>query len=163
GLRLEREGSAALHDELARADPEIAARLPPGDRQRIQRALEVFAATGEPLSSWQRRPREGGWPGPVLQLSLDPSREALRTACDARSDAMMAAGALGAAAALAARRLDPDLPAMRALGVPPLLDHLGGRLALAEAVARAKAATRQYAKRQATWFRNQARDALRVD
>lgn len=163
GERMAALGSAALHAELLSRDPETARRLPPGDRQRIQRALEVVEATGEPLSAWQRRPRQGGWPGPVLQLWLDPEREALRAACDARFDRMLDRGALAEVAALAARGLDPDLPAMRALGVPPLIAHLAGDLPLEAAVERAKAQTRQYAKRQSTWFRNQgAPDAVRI-
>ena len=162
-VRLEQMGSACLHAELAQRDPPTAARLPPGDRQRIVRALEVVTATGTPLSAWQTLPREGAWPGPVLQLNVDPERDALRAACDSRFDAMMACGGLDEVAALAARGLDPDLPAMRALGVPPLIEHLAGRMSLEEAVERAKAATRQYAKRQATWFRNQSRQALQVE
>ncbi len=161
--RMAERGSAALHQELAALDPETAARLPPGDRQRIVRALEVVIATGTPLSAWQKLPREGGWNGPVLQINVDPDRQDLRSACDSRFDAMMACGALEEIAALAARGLDPDLPAMRALGVPPLIEHLAGRMALEEAVERAKAGTRQYAKRQATWFRNQSRQALRIE
>jgi len=163
GARLAERGSTALHDELLARDPETARRLPPGDRQRIQRALEVVEATGEPLSSWQRRPRQGGWPGPLLQLWLDPEREALRAACDARFDLMLARGGLDEVAALAARGLDPDLPAMRALGVPPLVAHLAGELPREVAVERARAQTRQYAKRQSTWFRNQSPpDAVRI-
>ena len=163
GARLEEAGSDSLHAELAARDPATAARLPPGDRQRIVRALEVVTATGTPLSAWQAMPREGGWPGPVLQIVVEPGREALRAACDSRFDAMMEGGALEEVAALAARGLDPDLPAMRALGVPPLIEHLAGRLTLEEAIVRAKAGTRQYAKRQATWFRNQSRQALRIE
>jgi tRNA dimethylallyltransferase len=82
-----------------------------------------------------------------------PERKTLRQRCDQRLDAMMAAGALEEARALAALGLDPGLPAMRALGVPPLLAHLRGELALAAAVEQAKAETRQYAKRQVTWLR----------
>ena len=161
--RLEQSGSACLHAELAERDPQTAARLPPGDRQRIVRALEVVTATGTPLSVWQTMPREGGWSGPVLQLNVDPDREALRAACDSRFDAMMEGGALEEVTALAERGLDPGLPAMRALGVPPLIAYLAGDMTLDEAVERAKAGTRQYAKRQATWFRNQSRQAMRIE
>jgi len=127
------------------------------------RALEVVTATGTPLSVWQTMPREGGWSGPVLQLNVDPDREALRAACDSRFDAMMEGGALEEVTALAERGLDPGLPAMRALGVPPLIAYLAGDMTLDEAVERAKAGTRQYAKRQATWFRNQSRQAMRIE
>jgi len=161
--RLEQNGSACLHAELAERDPQTAARLPPGDRQRIVRALEVVTATGTPLSVWQTMPRQGGWSGPVLQLNVDPDREALRAACDSRFDAMMEGGALEEVTALAERGLDPGLPAMRALGVPPLIAYLAGEMTLDEAVERAKAGTRQYAKRQATWFRNQSRQATRIE
>ena len=160
--RMEEEGSAALHVELATLDPDSAARLAPGDRQRIQRALEVVVATGEPLSSWQRRPRSGGWSGPALQIWLDPARDALYAACDRRFGAMLEAGALDEVRALAARDLAPELPAMRALGVPELIAHLTGALSLEEAATRARTATRQYAKRQTTWFRHQAPGALRI-
>lgn len=162
-VRLAEQGSAALHAELAACDPVTAARLPPGDRQRIVRALEVMTATGRPLSAWQAVPREGGWGGRALTITIDPDRDALRDACDSRFDAMMACGGLEEVAALAARGLDPELPAMRALGVPPLIEHLAGRMALEEAIERAKAATRQYAKRQATWFRNQTRETVRIE
>ncbi len=157
-LRGEAESIApeALHARLAALDPETAARLRPSDPQRILRALEVFAATGRPLARFQaeRSPPllpEGLFTGFVVA----PEREALRVAIDRRFDAMMAEGALAEAATLAARRLDPTLPAMRALGVPPLLAHLDGAMSLEEAVRRAKAETRAYAKRQITFARHQ--------
>ena len=160
GARMAAEGPARLHDRLARRDPASAAALAPGDRQRIQRALEVEAATGVPLSRWRRMGRRGAWPGPCLFLVLAPPRAPLYRLCDRRFDAMLEAGALAEAQALAARRLDPSLPAMRALGVPHLIAHLQGALDLAAAAARARVATRRYAKRQATWFRHQASDGF---
>jgi len=147
-----------LHAQLAKDDPETASRLRPSDRQRVLRALEVFAATGQPLAAFQGARgapflETGEWAG----LFLAPERAALSAAIDARFDAMLRAGALDEAAALAARRLDPALPVMRAHGVRPLIAHLAGRFSLEEAAARAKLETRQYAKRQFTWARHQMR------
>ncbi len=160
-VRREAEGMpvAALHDLLAAEDPAGAARLRPTDPQRILRALEVVRATGHPLSSFQAR-REPAALGPEAYagLLLLPERAALNRRIDARFDAMMAAGALDEAAALAARNLDEALPAMRALGLPPLLAHLRRDLPLPDAVAQAKAQTRAYAKRQGTFGRHQLAD-----
>ncbi len=158
--RLGCEGSEALHNELGRIDPELAAALAPSDGQRIARGIEVFEATGMRLSEWQVPPSEGGWSGPLLQVSLLPPRKALMERCERRFDAMMAAGALEEAARLAARCLDPSLPALKCLGLASLIAHLEGRAALDRAVEEAKTATRRYAKRQFTWFRHQVPDAL---
>ena len=157
-IRAEAEGAApeALHARLATLDPLTAARLRPSDPQRILRALEVLAATGHPLAAFQGRRNAPTLPaGRWVGVALMPDRPALRGAIDARFDGMMAAGALGEVERLESRGLDRALPAMRALGVPPLLEHLAGRSTLAEAVARAKAETRAYAKRQETFVRNQ--------
>jgi tRNA dimethylallyltransferase len=154
--RLARDGTPALHAELSRRDPAAAARLTPGDRARVTRALEVVLATGRPLKDWQ----EDEAPA-ILDISraakifLMPDREELLRRIDARFDAMIAAGALEEVRALAARRLDPELPAMKAHGVPWLIRHLKGEMTLTQAAAEAKRDTRQYTKRQATWFRNQ--------
>ncbi|MEM7120901.1 MAG: tRNA (adenosine(37)-N6)-dimethylallyltransferase MiaA [Pseudomonadota bacterium] len=152
-----------LHDLARAVDPDLAQRIPVGDAQRLIRLLEVHEATGEPLSAWQQQPRRNAWPGPVLFLVLRPDRAVLYQACNERFDAMMAAGALQEVAALTDRDLSPDLPAMRALGVPPLLAHIRGEMAVDEAVQTAKTATRRYAKRQLTWFRHQAGDAIVLD
>jgi len=151
-------GNAAFHAALAERDPETAARLDPGNSQRLARAWEVLEATGRPLVWWQRQPLAP----PVLNartltLVLDPPREALAAVINARVDAMVAAGALEEVAALLARALPPDRPVMKAVGVPELAAHLRGGLPLPEAVARMQAATRQYAKRQRTWLRGQGR------
>lgn len=145
-----------LHAELAVQDPETAARLRPTDPQRILRALEVFAATGKPLASFQ---------GPRSAQLLDaarspafflaPERETLYARIDARFDAMMEKGALDEVAALRDRRLDPALPAMRAHGAPHLIAWLDGRMSREEAIMRGKRDTRQYAKRQFTFARHQ--------
>jgi tRNA dimethylallyltransferase len=154
--RLASEGAPALHAELAARDPAGAARLRPGDRSRVTRALEVVLATGRSLYDWHdvNRPATIDLAG-VAKVFLVPDREDLLKRIDARFDAMMAAGALDEVRALAARNLDPSLPAMKAHGVPWLIRYLKGDIALAEAVEGGKRDTRQYTKRQATWFRNQ--------
>ena len=154
--RLAAEGVAALHAELTLRDPATAARLKPGDRARVTRALEVALATGRSLTEWHA----DNTPARVdlanaAKVFLMPKREQLGLHIDARFDAMMAAGALEEVRALAARNLDPNLPAMKAHGVPWLIRHLKGEIALAEAVEHAKRDTRRYTKRQVTWFRNQ--------
>jgi tRNA dimethylallyltransferase len=157
--RLARDGAAALHAELAARDPVAAAKLKPGDRARVSRALEVVLATGRSLLDWHDK----GMPATVdlaraAKVFLMPERDALHRRIDTRFDAMMAAGALVEVRALAARNLNPSLPAMKAHGVPWLIRHLKGEVTLAEAAERAKLETRQYTKRQATWFRNQLPD-----
>ena len=154
--RLERNGVEALHAELAQRDPVSAERLKPRDRARIARALEVVEATGRALTDWHR---EGLPPllaqGEFSALFLAPERDQLYARIDARFDAMLGTGALGEVAALAARKLDPMLPAMKAHGVPALIRHLKGGISRDEAAEIGRADTRHYAKRQFTWFRHQ--------
>jgi tRNA dimethylallyltransferase len=162
--RLASDGVEALHADLARRDPAAAARLMPGDRARVTRALEVILATGRSLVLWH----EANMPACVdaalaAKVFLMPDRDALLRRIDTRFDAMMAAGALDEVRALAERHLDPNLPAMKAHGVPWLIRHLNGEIALAEAVEGGKRDTRQYTKRQATWFRNQLPDFVWVE
>jgi tRNA dimethylallyltransferase len=147
-------GWPALHAELAAADPAAAARIEPRDAQRIQRALEVLRLTGRPISAWQAE-QGAAPPWRFLKLGLWPGdRAALHARIGQRFDAMMAAGFLDEVRALRARPgLGPDLPSMRAVGYRQLWAHLDGRWTLPEAVRRAKAATRQLAKRQLTWMR----------
>jgi tRNA dimethylallyltransferase len=155
-LRLAETGAPALHAELAQSDPDSAARIRPGDAVRIVRALEVFDATGRPLSEWHR-------PGmrPLVDLRdtvavfLDVDRGELRRRIETRFDAMMAAGALEEARTLAARGLDPLNPVMKAHGMPWLAEAIAGRMPLEAAIAEAKADTKRYTKRQFTWFRHQ--------
>jgi tRNA dimethylallyltransferase len=154
--RLDAEGAAALHAELSRRDPAMAARLRPGDRMRVARALEVLEATGRSLADWHR----AGMPAILdperaLKIFLAPERAELHQRIDARFDAMLAAGALEEVRALAARKLDPLLPAMKAHGVPWLMRHLAGEISLTQAAEGAKLDTRRYTKRQVTWFRHQ--------
>ncbi len=154
--QLERDGVEALHAELARRDPVAAARLKPRDRTRIARALEVVVATGRALTDWHSEGQPPLLaPGEFRALFLAPEREALYARIDARFGAMLKAGALEEVERLAARRLDPLLPAMKAHGVPPLMKYLKGEITLAEAAEIGRADTRHYAKRQFTWFRHQ--------
>jgi tRNA dimethylallyltransferase len=154
--RLERDGVEALHAELAQRDPASAERLKPRDRTRIARALEVAEATGRSLTDWHRDGLPPLLPqGQFHALFLSPDRDELYARIDARFDAMVAAGALEEVAALAARRLDPLLPAMKAHGVPALIRHLNGEITQDEAAIIGRADTRHYAKRQFTWFRHQ--------
>jgi tRNA dimethylallyltransferase len=157
--RLEREGIAALYAELSERDAATARRLMPGDRARITRALEVVLATGRSLTDWHR---EGMTPALDPQLAvkvfLDVDRGELYRRINARFDAMLQAGALDEVRAMARRRLDPALPAMKAHGVPWLIRHINGEIDLAAAVEAAKRDTRRYTKRQATWFRHQLPD-----
>ena len=150
------EGAAALHRLLCERDPESAAAIRPSDGQRIVRALEVLEASGRPISHWQ------GVAGPPLVdreaarlLVIEPDRAELGRRIERRFDAMIGSGALEEARALAALNLDPAVPAMKAIGVRELIAADRGEVAFEEAIERAKTATRQYAKRQSTWFRHQ--------
>jgi len=154
--RLDHDGVEALHAALAQRDPASAERLKPRDRTRIARALEVVEATGRSLSDWHRDGLPPLLPrGSFSALFLEPDRDQLYARIDARFDAMLAAGALEEVARLAARQLDPLLPAMKAHGVPALIRHLRGEITLDEAAAIGRGDTRHYAKRQFTWFRHQ--------
>jgi tRNA dimethylallyltransferase len=147
-------GGAAFRTQLAALDPEAAGRLPAGDRQRLTRAYAVVRATGRPIAAWQAGGREAARHS-FTKILLLPPRPALYAACETRFRVMIAKGALDEAAALARRRLDPELPAMKAVGLPELLGHLRGDTTLDEAILLAIRATRRYAKRQTTWFRHQ--------
>jgi tRNA dimethylallyltransferase len=157
-----RLGGVAFRERLAELEPEGARRLSPGDRQRLMRAWEVVRATGTALGTWQQAPHPLS-PYRFRMILLTRPREELYAACETRFVRMIEAGGLAEAAALAARGLDPDLPAMKALGVPELMAHLRGEMPLTAAVAAAQRATRQYAKRQMTWFRHQTIPDLRLD
>jgi tRNA dimethylallyltransferase len=154
--RMERDGVEALHAELALRDPASAEKLKPRDSARIARALEVIEATGRSLRDWHRE----GLP-PLLEpegakaIFLAPDRKELYARIDRRFTAMLEAGALEEVAALAARKLDPMLPAMKAHGVPALIRHLRGEITLEDATEIGQIDTRHYAKRQFTWFRHQ--------
>lgn len=162
-IRLEKIGPEALYEELSKCDPGVAARLKPADRTRIARALEVFEATGRSLDDWHK---ENGAPlldpSRAVKLFLAPERDTLFARIETRFDTMMTQGALDEVRALAARKLDPLLPAMKAHGVPWLMRYLNGEMPLEDATQRAKLDTRHYAKRQFTWFRHQLADWARV-
>jgi tRNA dimethylallyltransferase len=149
-------GEGAFRARLAEVDPGAVAKIAAADRQRLTRAYEVFAATGRPLSAWQALTSPALTPGSWRALVLEPPREAIYARCDERLAAMLKAGALEEVARLVSRRLDAKLPAMKALGVAPFATHLRGGISLDEALAQARQDTRRYAKRQVTWFRNQA-------
>jgi tRNA dimethylallyltransferase len=152
----DRLGAEGFHRLLAERDPAMAARLPPGDRQRLLRAYTVVTATGKSLAHWQGA--EAGTPAfdrPYLGLRLEASRDWICARCDARLERMMAEGALDEVRRLMALNLDPELPAMKALGVRELARHLRGEGTLEDAMAATRLATRRYVKRQMTWMRNQ--------
>jgi len=137
-------------------DPERAAMLDPGDRQRIARALEVKRSTGVTLGDWQMA-KAGGIAEEVTlhPLIVEPERQWVYDRCDARFAAMLDSGAIAEVEALLERGLDPDLPVMRAIGVPEIAAWLAGEIEAEEVVAAGSQATRNYAKRQFTWFRRQ--------
>ena len=148
--------AAEAHAALAQEDAEAAARLHPNDTARLHRALEVIRSTGRPVAAW-RESRVGGIAAAFsieMQTIMTPVPE-LYARCDLRVDQMIARGAVEEAAALRDRRLDPDLPVMRAIGVSQLIQYLAGDVALEAAVAAIKQATCNYAKRQRTWLRHQ--------
>ena len=157
--RLARDGVAPLYNELIERDPKTAHRLMPNDRSRISRALEVVLATGRSLSDWHAHglpPLIDG--ASAAKVFITCERKELVRRIEARFAAMLDAGALEEVRALAARRLDPTLPAMKAHGVPWLIRHFKGEISRDEAAAGAVMDTRRYAKRQVTWFRNQMMD-----
>ena len=144
------------HAALQVEDPEAAARLNPGDTTRIARALEVVRSTGKPLAHWQAR-KVGGIRDDVTlrPLLLLPPREWLAERCNRRFAQMIEQGAVEEVRVLLDRDLDPALPVMRAIGVPEIVSLLSGERTREEMVAAGQLATRQYMKRQYTWFRNQ--------
>jgi tRNA dimethylallyltransferase len=146
-------GVQELHSRLAARDPETAATLRPGDPQRVLRAWEVLEATGRPLVQWQHVSAPPLLDGMRLAgFVLDPPRGDWRARIAARFEAMLEAGALAEARRLT--NLDPTLPAARLLGLKPLQALAGGAATRDKAVAAAVTATRQFAKRQMTWFRH---------
>jgi tRNA dimethylallyltransferase len=152
-------GGAVFRERLSQLDPTGAECLFPGDKQRLVRAFEVVRATGVPIGAW-RQSKDPKPPYRFGTIVLSPARDRLYATCNVRFVRMVEEGALAEAAALAARGLDTDLPAMKAVGVPELLSHLRGEVQLDEAIAAAQRATRRYAKRQTTWFRHQTRPDL---
>lgn len=155
-LKLELEGVESLHRELARRDPEMAARLRPQDRQRLLRAVEVFETTGQSLSHYQK----GGGrvvvkPENALRIAIEPDRSVLHQRINARFAKMLEDGAMSEVKTLISMNISENHPAMKAIGVRELMAADAGEISLSGAVEKASAATRQYAKRQLTWIRNQ--------
>lgn len=153
----------SLMARLRAADPQAAAQIGPGDMQRAARALEVLESTGRTLAWWQAR--DGGTPllqeSETMRCLILPGRIETAERIRDRFRQMVAEGALDEVAALLSRGIGDDLPAMRAIGMRELAAHLRGQSGLEEAIERAVAATRQYAKRQRTWFRNQFDESWR--
>ena len=148
--------AAEAYAALTREDPARAAALGPADTTRVARALEVIRSTGRPLAAWQEERTGGiGHTVSLRPLILMPERAWLYERCDRRFAQMWRGGAVAEVEALLARRLDPDLPVMRAIGVPEVADFLAGRCTEADAIAAGSQATRRYAKRQYTWLRHQ--------
>lgn len=148
--RAAREGAGALHGELAQVDPKAAARIDPRNVRRVIRALEVYRATGRPISYWQEK---GPPPWQILILGLTCPRQELYRRIDARVDAMMEAGLVDEVRALLAMDYSPSLASLSGIGYKQVCQHLAGELDLATAVARIKTATHRLARQQYAWFR----------
>jgi tRNA dimethylallyltransferase len=148
--RAAREGAGALHGELAQVDPKAAARIDPRNVRRVIRALEVYRATGRPISYWQEK---GPPPWQILILGLTCPRQELYRRIDARVDAMMEAGLVNEVRALLARGYSPSLASLSGIGYKQVCQHLAGELDPATAVARIKTATHRLARQQYAWFR----------
>lgn len=158
----DKKGHDSFREKLAALDPESAAKIKPNDRQRLIRAYEVVAYTGKTLGKWQKRDQGSGFRTQNFTIKrrlLLPEREKLYAACDARFLRMVEQGAMEEVRALLAQKLDPNLPAMKILGIRELAAHLRGEITLKEAIQKAQQFTRNYAKRQVTWFKNQWKDA----
>ena len=162
--KLAQVGPEGLHLALSALDPETAARLMPGDSQRLVRAYEVALGTGRGLAGWQADSPAPPLPNPVCRLLLRPPRATLYARIDRRFEAMMAAGALDEARAVLARTdLPADAPMRKAHGLPELIQYLKGEMTREEAVRTGQLNTRHYAKRQTTWFRHQFAPDLVVE
>lgn len=157
-------GGKAYRAELATLDPAGAARLHDGDTQRLIRAYEVVRGTGRPLGEWQQQQSDrppAHWR--FTSFVIEPTRPVLYANCDRRFDVMLQQGAMDEVKALASRQLDPDLPAMKAVGVPELMRVQKGEWTIDQAREKAQQSTRNYAKRQLTWFRHQLPAATRIE
>lgn len=161
---MEQEGVESLHEELKKVDPEAARTIPPQNRQRIIRALEVFRLTGQPISAHWKEHRKGITPpippltvrggitgGCYLKFGLDLPRDELNRRIDERVDRMIDQGFVGEVRSLVTR-WGAGAPGLRIIGYKEMIAHLEGRISLEEAVGLIKIHTHQYAKRQRTWF-----------
>ena len=161
----EKSGWPAMHEQLRSVDPAAAERIQPNDRQRIQRALEVYRASGRPLSEWQSQGNNRAGSGlQFVKVSLEPlTRKILHERIEQRLNVMLNNGFLDEVKVLYERpELTGEHPSMRSVGYRQLWEHLEGRTSLDEAGKRALYATRQLAKRQITWLRSE-QDILRFD
>jgi tRNA dimethylallyltransferase len=154
---MERLGPEAMHGRLREIDPRAADRIMPSDRQRIARALEIFDGTGEPISVWQARPKEGKYPGKVLLLGLRLNRDALYRRINERTESMVAEGLVEEVDGLRQMGYRPESSALGTFGYRQIFAHLEGEVTLAQAVEQTQRETRRYAKRQITWFRSEPR------
>jgi len=153
--RIKNEGPEGLHSELAAYDPESASRIASSDKQRIARALEIYFSTGKKLSDWLTSIQTVEQKYIFFTITILPERQLLYRYCDQRFLTMVENGIIEEVASLIARRLSYCLPAMKALGVKQISAYLQGDIPLDEAISLSQLATRQYVKRQFTWFRNQ--------
>lgn len=145
-----------MYEKLQKSDKKIAEKISKNDKTRILRALEVFAATGIKLSDWYEKPMIKKLPdAKFFAIKLIPNISELDEKCAIRFEQMLEEGALEEVRNLAAKNLDDSLPAMKALGVPELKAFIEGKISFEDAVFQSKLHTRQYAKRQLTWFKNQ--------
>jgi tRNA dimethylallyltransferase len=153
--RLEEDGLEVLYRELGERDPETASRLAPGDRQRILRALEVLEASGRPLSEWIREAPFGERRLDALRIGLTLPRSILYDRISGRVEQMLEGGWVEEVEKMLKQGIEPTVPAFQAIGYRQLVRYLAGEWTLEEAVADIVRATRQYAKRQMTWFRKE--------
>ncbi len=162
-----KNGPEQAHDQLLEIDPEMAARLAPGDSQRIARALEVIRSTGKSLSHWQAQPLVGGLIEQDLDMELNilmRGRAELYARCNERFKQMIEQGdVIGEVKELMTYNYEPTLPVMKSLGVPQIIDYIEGNTSKEEAIELSQTATRQFAKRQMTWFRNQFSDWKQIN
>jgi len=147
---------------LAEKDPLSAAEIPATNRQRMIRAMEVVDHTGQPLSWWKKQPHHGGLPRAPVTLVLEPERVWLYERCDRRFQIMLEEGALSQVRDLMAKGIGPDAPICRGLGARALMSYLNEKITYETAIAQAQKETRNYAKRQLTWFRNQVKADIRL-
>jgi len=153
---IEEIGINELHKKLCIIDPVIGDKLEPNDTTRVRRAYEVFSSTGKSLSDWHKEDQIKIFDNAKFYvIKILPEREELYQRCNLRFDLMLEKNALNEIIELNKKKLNKNLPAMKAIGVPPLLDFINGKISKEEAIEKGKTQTRQYAKRQNTWFKNQ--------
>lgn len=160
---LNEAGNQGLHARLAEIDPDLAARLEPGDSQRVLRGMEIWLASHIPLSKWQKGVAKGRLLGRPLFVYLRPPRDVLYRKINSRFEQMVEHGAIDEISALHARKLDETLPAMKAVGVRPILDMLKNIINKEKAIELAQRDSRRYAKRQFTWFDHQYNADVVID